>query len=404
MSTSRKRLAEIRSHLDKPTTWWRFSPALEVEFRRRAGESYLPVARSAFLAVIALVAIAMVADQWVLEARLDMPIVIAMFAIEFPMMVGLYWFVGRLPSDKVPTLMTAVMVIQAVIFIWVTLRLADPSDEVPYLYEILVLYQYFLFFFTGVMFVPALVLGVIVITASVGGYVLIGVDGPSVARVALFLVATAGIGIVVRYLAERILREDFLIRILSEEASRTDPLTGLLNRRGFQVGLDRLLRQARRDRRPVGLLMIDLDNFKQVNDRLGHARGDTLLEQVACVLESVGRRPLDLISRSGGDEFVVALYDAPEPSVPAIAEKLKSALSHSFGEWKATVPELGASVGAAWFAPGDAPANSGAMLEVLDRALYAAKRAGKDQVNYQRTGVWDNADLLSAEPMSPAAE
>ncbi|MBR9812695.1 diguanylate cyclase [bacterium] len=402
MNTSRERLEECRTQLDQPSAWWRFSPELELEFIRRTGQSFLPIARSAFWAVIALVLIVMLADQWLLEARLDAPVVAAMFGVEIPLMIGLYLFVGRLPGETLPKLMAGVMAFQGLMFTWVALQLAAAGDTVPYLYEILVLYQFFLFFFTGVMFVPAVVLGALCIALAVAGYVAIGIDSVGVARVALFLLATYGIGVVVRYLLERILRQDFLIRIVSEEASRTDPLTSLLNRRGFETGLSKLLGHARRYQCPVGLLMIDLDNFKQVNDSMGHAEGDALLVSVAGVLETIARRSLDLISRSGGDEFVVAVYDASEQSVKEIADKLESALAEASARWTQSVPALGASVGAVWFAPADTPADTSAMLEVLDRTLYDAKRAGKGQVKYERTGKWSNADELLGAPLDQA--
>ena len=399
MSSSQQRIRDLKGQFGGPVARLRFAPAIEREFLHQTGAAFVPVARTAFLAVLALIVVIVAADWWLMARRVDAVIVAVMLSVEFPLMIGLYIYVGRLKQyARLPNVMTALMLFQCFMFCWVTARVAAPGDAVPYLYEVMVLYLFFLFFFTGVMFYPAVLLGTLAVTVSAIAYLYTGIQPAAVVRAALFLLASAAVGVVVRYLMERLLRIEFLHRAISEEASRTDPLTDLLNRRGFEQGLNTLLRHAKRDHCPVGLLMIDLDNFKQVNDTMGHAQGDALLVAVSRVLEGFARRPLDLACRSGGDEFVLALHDAPESSIPDLAGKLRGALCEHVQPWKKVAPTVGVSVGAVWFAPGDAPADVSAMLEVLDRALYDAKRAGKGQVKYHNTGSWDDASALAQAP------
>ena len=390
MQTSRHRLNALKAQFGQPLNRLHFAPAIELEFRRQTGEGFKPVARAAFLAVIALIVTIVATDRLLLAGRVDAPILWAMFAVEVPLMLALFVGVGRLRrTERLPTVMTVLMVFQCAMFAWVAVHLAAPDDTVPYLYEILVLYQLFLFFFTGVLFYPTVLLGGVMIAVAGMGYHMAGLSVSAVVRAVLFLVATAGLGICVRYFLERLMRRDFLHRAISAEAARLDPLTNLLNRRGFENGVVPMLRQALRYQRPVGLIMVDLDNFKQVNDQLGHARGDDLLEAVARTLEGFARRPLDLVSRRGGDEFVVALYDVGEDALSTIANAVERNLGQRMDNWRGTGCEVGASIGVVWFAPDEQKPDPAAMLEMLDQTLYEAKRKGKGRVSFQRTGVWD---------------
>lgn len=403
MYNGQQRLQQIRAQFGAPLARLNFEPEFERDFRRESGQAFKPIACAAFVAVMVLIAAITAVDHLLLEGRIDAPILWAMFGVEYPVMLTLFVVVWRLRNpERLPELMTVLMLGQCIMFSWVAAMLAEPGDAVPYLYESMILYQSFLFFFTGVMFHAAVALGVLGIAVPAAAYLTVGVGLQAVVHATLFLLATSALGICVRYLLERLLRIDYLRRSMSELTSRMDPLTELLNRRGFEQGLQTMLRQARRDQRPVGMLMIDLDNFKQVNDRLGHAQGDVLLEQVSRTLESCARRPLDLVCRYGGDEFVVALFDMPEQSMEEFAADVRSALTAASRRWLEHVPGFGASVGAVWFAPGDAPANMSAMLDMLDRTLYAAKRNGKGQVNFERNRDWCSLPIADGAVLGQA--
>jgi diguanylate cyclase (GGDEF)-like protein len=162
---------------------------------------------------------------------------------------------------------------------------------------------------------------------------------------------------------------------LQRQASH-DPLTGLKNRRRFDEDLRTELARSRRDKSVGAVLMLDLDNFKQVNDTLGHPAGDRLIVDIAGVLS--GRmRATDIVARLGGDEFAVVLprceLDEAEDLADGIANSIR--LHTPPGE---AAPPITASIGIATFGP-----RSGGFEEVLsaaDNALYEAKRAGRDTV------------------------
>lgn len=162
---------------------------------------------------------------------------------------------------------------------------------------------------------------------------------------------------------------------LKRQASR-DPLTGLKNRRRFGEDLRTELARSRREQTVGAVLMLDLDNFKQVNDTLGHPAGDRVIADLASVL-SARMRVTDVVARLGGDEFAIVLprcdLDEAEDIADAIGKAIR--LHTLLGE---AAPPITASIGVATFGP-----ESGGAEEVLaaaDSALYEAKRAGRDSV------------------------
>lgn len=173
-------------------------------------------------------------------------------------------------------------------------------------------------------------------------------------------------------LAEDIERRKALEEELRQLAS-TDALTGLANRSFLMPYLERRLEQMRRQRRYLALLLFDLDGFKPVNDRFGHAAGDRALQAVAQRLRGYNRQS-DVLARIGGDEFVVVVEGFEEPAqIEAYGQRLLALFGEEFdlGDCRVT---LGVSVGAALF-PLDAGDASG-LLAQADRAMYRAKAAG----------------------------
>ena len=147
-----------------------------------------------------------------------------------------------------------------------------------------------------------------------------------------------------------------------------DPLTGLMNRRAFDITLQRELRRADRSRTPLTLMIMDVDEFKRLNDAFGHAAGDAALRDVADALRLTVRTS-DHVFRWGGDEFAALLPDTSEEGAKRTVERLREAV--------ATLPtpgtDLSLSVGVAVHAPGD-PVDEDAFLSHADAAMYAAKR------------------------------
>jgi diguanylate cyclase (GGDEF)-like protein len=154
--------------------------------------------------------------------------------------------------------------------------------------------------------------------------------------------------------------------------SRTDGLTGLLNGRGFYEAAAAEIARSTRYRHPLTVAYIDLDDFKAVNDRLGHARGDALLVAVARALRR-GCRSTDLVARLGGDEFVVLLPETGRAAAEAALSKLRAHVAEAARE--AGTPAT-TSVGSMSFAR--PPADVETLVHEADGAMYAAKAAGKD--------------------------
>jgi len=142
-------------------------------------------------------------------------------------------------------------------------------------------------------------------------------------------------------------------------------LTGLANYRRFRADLERELRRAARTGRTFGLLMIDLDGLKQINDAHGHLAGSKALCRVACALET-GCRSMDTIARFGGDEFAVILPETDLQSVLTVAHRVCRALGED-----AEIPRISASFGAAVYPFDGNCADS--IIAVADRALYDQK-------------------------------
>ena len=159
-----------------------------------------------------------------------------------------------------------------------------------------------------------------------------------------------------------------------EEAAFTDHLTGLANRRRFERQLEREVGRVLRFDRPFSLLMIDIDNFKNLNDTFGHDAGDDAIRRISRVLRE-GTRGIDLAARIGGEEFAVLLVETSKTGGLDVAERLRLAIKalETPSEGRIT-----ASFGVAE-CPTDAQTASG-ILKAADVALYEAKRNGRDRV------------------------
>lgn len=168
---------------------------------------------------------------------------------------------------------------------------------------------------------------------------------------------------------------------IERRLSRTDPLTGIRNRRAFYDRASAEMVRARRHERPLTVVYVDLDDFKGVNDRFGHEVGDLLLITVAATIR-LSLRETDIVSRLGGDEFVVLLpetnlAEAREP-VSRMLERLRRVMAQN--GWSVT-----ASAGVLSC---DAPPESvEALMREADRLMYDAKRNGKDAVLYGSYGA-----------------
>ncbi len=155
-----------------------------------------------------------------------------------------------------------------------------------------------------------------------------------------------------------------------------DDLTGLAGRRHFTSELKREIDRARRERRPLSMLLLDVDHFKRVNDRWGHPAGDAVLRGLADTLRA-GTRSLDVVGRLGGEEIGILLPGADEETALMVAERLRRAVAAMEVPWKDEILRVRVSIGVASWDPELSPDD---LVELSDQALYAAKAQGRDRV------------------------
>jgi diguanylate cyclase (GGDEF)-like protein len=179
-------------------------------------------------------------------------------------------------------------------------------------------------------------------------------------------------------------RNRLLLAELANEG-RTDPLTELLNRRGFDERAEIELTRARRDGSSVAVIMFDIDYFKRINDEWGHDTGDAVLARTAAILAGQAR-DIDVVARLGGEEFAVLMPSCDAEGAAVLADRARDAIA------RAQSPRLPAVRMSAGLAAAEAPETVQALLQAADVALYRAKRAGRD-----RTERIDNAAAVAPE-------
>ncbi len=168
-------------------------------------------------------------------------------------------------------------------------------------------------------------------------------------------------------------RENRQLRSLS----LSDDLTGLYNKRFFSIQLEIEMARAQRTGLPCCLLMIDFDNFKEINDRLGHDEGDRFLIQMGGLIREK-LRPTDFVCRYGGDEFAVIMPATSLLDGIGIAKRLQEFTAHF--TWKMAL-RVSASFGMAAFEPSN-PLNAEEFFKQADNELYKAKKAGKNRISH----------------------
>ncbi len=196
----------------------------------------------------------------------------------------------------------------------------------------------------------------------------------------IWLMLANALGFTAANSLQRSQRMQYAQSLVMRHLLSTDAMTGIANRRRFDIALDREWRRCRRAAVPLSLLMIDVDHFKAYNDHSGHPQGDACLRQFARLLVDTVGRPGDIVARYGGEEFVVLLPEANAAGALAVANKLAAALRHAdiYHPRSPAGPRLTVSIGAATAKkPSGEPA---ALVEFADKLLYAAKAAGRNQV------------------------
>ena len=164
------------------------------------------------------------------------------------------------------------------------------------------------------------------------------------------------------------------------ETTLRDPLTGLLNRRGFDERIEDIVSESRIDGKSASVVLFDIDHFKAFNDAFGHPAGDDALRKIAEAIGSVANRPTDAVCRVGGEEFAIVLGETDPSGAMTVAERIRAAVMRlriqQDPEYSKT---LTVSVGTATAGP--AAVLSAAELYLrADKALYKAKRLGRNRI------------------------
>jgi diguanylate cyclase (GGDEF)-like protein len=238
-----------------------------------------------------------------------------------------------------------------------------------------------IYFFSGLLFRAALLSNVLLVLV----YVAVSLAGHLsyfiLVRALLVVGSTSLICAIVCRDTEQTSRRSFLETALLAEYGTRDGLTGLMNRRAFDEHLIRVWQQALRAGQSLALLMIDVDNFKSYNDTYGHQAGDAMIRSVARILKGLARRPLDLATRYGGDEFSLVLFDLPSANVEDIAERARRAVcgDGSLSADGAAAPVVTISIGVALVTPMLDRTPEGA-IQLADEALYEAKSTGRNRM------------------------
>jgi diguanylate cyclase (GGDEF)-like protein len=236
------------------------------------------------------------------------------------------------------------------------------------------------FFFTGLFYRAALIATASAFLIFICVALIVPLPFDTLLRSVVVMSLTSGVAALIAFDVEKAYRISFLEGALLTELVARDGLTGLMNRRAFDEHLMRVWKQALRDQRALGVLMIDIDHFKLYNDTHGHQAGDEIIRKVSQTIQAFSRRPLDLAARYGGEEFSVILYDLAAEHVTDLAERLRQNVAAAAGG--TTV-----SVGAGIAVPTLGRTPQGLVL-MADQALYDAKRAGRNCVVFK--GIHDH--------------
>ncbi len=368
-----------RIALEKGYRWLKFDDALEGEFQAFYTEGHMMRVRLAAFLIIALFCAFVVIDLLTLPPEVSYWTTRIRIGIIMPPFALLLYVSYRASLRS--------YVARAIYFAAIVSGLGTTAvigtayklgTQIPY--EGILLVALFVYLIARLHWWRALIANMVTLTAFIAMELLYQTDPTARMYQIVFMFAANAVGAYGGYFLEHSARTMFLINNLLNELAELDGLTGLSNRRTLNIHLDRIWRQALRDEQAVAIAMIDIDHFKQYNDRYGHAQGDAALRAVADVIAHHARRPLDITARYGGEEFAVVWFHPSAIELPRMAEVMTKAVA-ALG-MKHADSEFGTvtiSVGVALMTPVAGQSNAD-LLRAADKALYEAKHQGRNRV------------------------
>jgi len=375
----------------KPRLWSRSttetdeSRAMEVDFRRHYLERMLPYIRASLGLGIALVVIVSVIDMLLAPKAFFEPVVpLRLITMLLPLAVAMGAVIFLKERRGLPYLLAGVSVVVGSSAIWID-TLAAGSD-IPGTSWLIVYITFNAYLLLGLTFRQSVVVGwsLFVLFGAIG--LAQGIPPQQLTYGALFLGGCNLVGSWGAFMLERSARELFDNKRELVRLAHTDGLTGLFNRRTFDQHLRQVWKQTQREEKHIAVIVADIDHFKLYNDCYGHRLGDDCIKAVADVLANSVSRPLDMVARYGGEEYVILLYDPDPEFLQSYAEGLCQDVADLEVEHKAseTLLCVSLSIGAALT---DASSNvaTDQLIRQADDALYEAKHQGRNRAVVYRT-------------------
>ena len=360
--------------------WLTFNPELETEFRRaHFDENVVHTRVNLCMAVVITIAFSAM-EAMVLGPGLNrIPGMIHMLVIIPILLIGLASSFSPHRHRIYPPL---ALVASTILGLGVAaIQIIATLGGTSILFPCLMLAIIFIYFMGGLIFYHAVAANMIVMFVYLALCTALQLPGREFAYDALALIAANLFGASVVYMHEKTSRMRFLEACLLREMVARDGLTGIQNRRMFDQHIQRVWQQAVRDEERVAVLLVDIDCFKDYNDRYGHQAGDECLRAVAVSLSQCARRPLDFVARYGGEEFAVVLFEASREYIAEVLTRIQRSIAELNIPHEASrvASRLTVSVGAAFILPTTNRTHEG-LIQLADEALYSAKEQGRNQV------------------------
>jgi diguanylate cyclase (GGDEF)-like protein len=360
--------------------WLTFVPELESTYRETILEEHLPHIRvNLCLGVIALMGLSAMRAATHGMAPNPVPVVLRLLVM-IPMLVLCFAATFAFRRHRIYTPLSLIAAFAAGLSV-VTIQVIAESGGASMVVPRLEIYAIFVYFMMGLMFYHSLALNLMVALVYLAVGTVLQLPGREFAFGMLSLATTNAFCASVAYMHEKISRLRFLEAALLREMVARDGLTGIQNRRMFDQHIQRAWNQAVRDTQRVAVLLVDIDCFKDYNDRYGHQAGDECLRAVAVSLSQCARRPMDFVARYGGEEFAVILYEASREYVAEVLTRIQRSIAELNIPHEASrvASRLTVSIGAAFVLPGVNRTHDG-LVQLADEALYSAKEQGRNRV------------------------